>query len=172
MRSPAPARGARRAQMLLRPAAIPPAGHKEHTRDGTAQHSPDTAGRDLQGSSGEPSPGWQSSQPRGQDSRQPLGGICRVTLPKGWQDTLAPWKPHRAAMSRLGSFPDFFFCTHPPPPNCTSLTMLGQGGSQTPCIPLAQPPPAPGTEKGEKQKNPLILTVKTKCVTSVTNWPA
>lgn len=139
--------------MLLQPAAIPPAGHKEHTRDSTAQHSPDTAGRDLQSSSRELSPGWQSSQPRGQDPQQPLGGICRVTLPKGWQDTLARWKPHRAATSRLGSFPDFFFCP-PAPLNCTSLTMLGQGGSQTPCSPLAQPLPAPGPEKREKQKSP------------------
>lgn len=142
MRSPAPARGARRAQMLLRPAAIPPAGHKEHTRDGTAQHSPDTAGRDLQGSSGEPSPGWQSSQPRGQDSRQPLGGICRVTLPKGWQDTLAPWKPHRAAMSRLGSFPDFFFCT-PPPPKLYELNNAGPGRKPDPLHPPGSATPCP-----------------------------
>lgn len=71
MRSPAPARGARRAQMLLWPAAIPPAGHEEHTRDGTARHSPGTTGRDPRGTSREPSPGRWSSQHRGQDPRQP-----------------------------------------------------------------------------------------------------
>lgn len=79
MRSPAPAQGVRRAQMLLWPAAIPPAGHKEHTRDGTARHSPRTAGRDPQGSSREPSPGQWSSQPQGQDPWQPLGTIHMVT---------------------------------------------------------------------------------------------
>lgn len=44
---------------------------KEHTRDVAAWHSPGIAGGDTRGSPQELSPGWQSSQPQGQDPRQP-----------------------------------------------------------------------------------------------------
>lgn len=54
-------------------------GAHKGPRDGTARHSPRTAGRDPQGSSQEPSPGQWSSQPQGQDPWQPLGTIHMVT---------------------------------------------------------------------------------------------
>lgn len=89
------------------PAVIPPVGHKEHTRDSTSSTAPAA----LAGSRGQ----LRGAVPRA--AEQPalgpgppaaLGQCLHSHTAQGWKDTLAQWKPHRAAVSRWGALPDLF----------------------------------------------------------------
>lgn len=162
MRSPAPARGAERDQMLPCPAAIPSTTHAEHRRASTAWHSPGTAPAQPRHSQQRPMGQLPGAIPRAVE--QPAGApgppaALRQHLhsheSKGLARHSGPMDTSLRCHEKTGTTPRFIFLLlslkHP---ELSQVAMLRSQSPQsdTPPQTPAHPPPAPRTEKGQKPK--------------------